>query len=61
MEDWIIKSRIIRDILTNVVPAREKNRKTTLEKKEQTNDRLIKAKTAEDIGRRFENKEEDKH
>ena len=59
MEDWIIKKRIIRDILTNVVPARERNRKTTLEKKEQTNDILIKVKTARDIWRLCEKVKED--
>ena len=42
MEDRIIKDRIIRDILKNVVTAGERNRKTALEKKEQTNDSLIK-------------------
>ena len=61
MEDRILKNRIIRDILKNVVTAREWNRKRTLEKKEQTNDRLIKGKTAADIGRLFEKEEEDYH
>ena len=59
MEDRILKNRIIRDILKNVVTAREWNRKRTLEKKEQTNDRLIKGKTAADFGRLFEKEEED--
>ena len=59
MEDRILKNRIIRDILKNVVTVREWNRKRTLEKKEPTNDRLIKGKTAADIGRLFEKEEED--
>ena len=59
MEDRILKNRIIRDILKNVVTAREWNRKRTLEKKEQTNDRLINVKTAGNIGILFEKEEED--
>ena len=59
MEDRIIKDWIIRDILKNVVTAGETNRKTALEKKEQTNDRLINVKTAGNIGILFEKKEED--
>ena len=59
MEDRILKNRIIRDILKKVVTAREWNRKRTLGKKEQTNDRLIKGKKAADIGRLFEKEEED--
>ena len=50
MEDRIIKDRIIRDILKNVVTAGERNRKTALEKKEQTNDSLIKVIKPEILG-----------
>ena len=50
MEDRILKNRIIRDILKNVVTAREWNRKRTLEKKEQTNDSLIKVIKPEILG-----------
>ena len=56
MEDRQINDRIIRDILTNVVTAGEKNRKSTLEKKEKTNDRLIKDLIMGDIGRIFKKK-----
>ena len=56
MEDRKINDRIIRDILTNVVTAGEKNRKSTLEKKEKTNDRLIKDLIIGDIGRIFKKK-----
>ena len=50
MEDRIIKDRIITDILKNVVTAGERNRKTALEKKEQTNDSLIKVIKPEILG-----------